>query len=444
LRVLRDKGILTQAEYESALRDLGETSGLRAADGNTFVLGKWSTTFYGFLEADSIYDSTRSFSDSAGNALVARPGTVAGDNARFTMGARNSRFGFRLRAPETCGVRVSAMLEMDFLGNQPAGTSESALLASPLLRMRHYNMKIETPVVDVLMGQYWQLFGWQGLYQPNTVEIQGVPGQIYGRTPQVRVSKTLKSDAVTFEVAVAATRPVQRDSGLPDGQGGLRFAINQWTAMQTAGSTGTTVSPASVAVTGYVRRVKVDQFAPPPVKVTNDKTAAGIAVDGFLPLIPATKDGKDNSLAVNGEFASGGGIADQYTGLTGGAAFPALASGTYTPNIDPGIVTYHAGTGRLHYLKWTSYLVGAQYYLPGVDGRVWVSGNFSRITSPNLRRFGTRTAVLDHEDWFDVNLFGDPAPAVRLGLEYANFHDRYADGTNAINHRVQFSGFFIF
>ncbi len=448
LRLMREKGVISQAEYDGALRDLGETSGLRAADGNTFVLGKWSTTRYGFVEADSIYDSTRSFNDAAGNALVARPGTAAGDNPRFTMGARNSRIGFRLRVPEACGIRTSAMLEMDFSGSQPATATEGSVLASPLFRMRHLNLKIETPVVDVLMGQYWQLFGWQGIYHINSVEIQGVPGQVYGRTPQIRLSKTLKSDAVTFEVAVAATRPVQRDAGVPDGQGGLRFALNQRTAVQTMGPTGTTISPASIAVTGYLRRVMVNQFAAAPA-FTNDKPAAGFAVDAFLPVITGTKVNKDHSFALNGEFATGGGSADQYSGLPGGAAFPALPNPTgavpapvYTPNIDPGIVTY-SSTGALHYIKWTSYLVGAQYYLPGVDGRLWISGNYSRIKSPNMRRWGQATS-LAHEDWFDVNLLGDPAPAIRLGLEYANYHDQYVDGTHAINHRVQFSGFYLF
>src|SRR5260221_8983856 len=120
------------------------------------------------------------------------------------MSNRNSRIGFKLRAPETHGIRASAMIETDFQGPVPTianpdpspspnpfGT-EGNFFASPNLRVRHFNMKIETPVVDVLLGQYWQLFGWQSAYQPNTVEIQGVPGEIYGRTPQPRVSKTIK------------------------------------------------------------------------------------------------------------------------------------------------------------------------------------------------------------------------------------------------------------
>src|SRR5438552_3357594 len=82
-----------------------------------------------------------------------------------------------------------------------AATTESATFTSPSFRIRHFNVKLETPIVDVLIGQYWHLFGWQSIYHPNTVEIQGVPGQIYSRTPQIRISKTIKSAPVTLELA---------------------------------------------------------------------------------------------------------------------------------------------------------------------------------------------------------------------------------------------------
>ena len=329
---MRDKGVITEAEYESALRDIGESTGAHAADANSLVIGKWSTTMYGFVEADNIYDSTRSFSDLAGNGQVARPldhgGSLAGERGRFTDSVRNSRIGFRMRAPETeGGIRTSAMLEMDFLGTQlPIGSgqpyfgSEGAFFTNPTFRVRHFNLKVETPVVDFLVGQYWQLFGWQSSYHPNTVEIQGVPGQIYSRTPQIRVSKTMKSEDVTFELAAAATRPVERDSGYPDGQGGLRLALNKWTAVQTTGATGTTVSPLSVALTGYVRNVTVDEFAASP-KSTKSRIGVGGAADAFIPVIPGSKEHKDNSLALNGELAFGEGSADFYTGLSGGAGY---------------------------------------------------------------------------------------------------------------------------
>jgi hypothetical protein len=457
LRLMRAKGIITQAEYDSALRDLGETSGLRAAEANTFVLGKWSTTLYGFVEADNIFDTTRSFNETAGNGQVQRHGAIPGDSGRFMMSIRNSRIGFRLRAPESHGVRVSSMLEMDFLGTQlPSGNgqpyygSEGAYFTNPTFRARHLNLKIETPVVDILVGQYWQLFGWQSAYQPNTVEIQGVPGEVYSRTPQIRISKTFKTDPVTFEAAIAATRPVSRDTALPDGQAGLRLAVNGWTGTQTVGSTGSTIAPLSIAVTGYLRNFSVDEFLAKPL-YTKDKLAGGVAVDAFIPVLPGTKEHKDNSLSINGEFASGTGGADFYTGLSGGVAYPALPNPTnatpapaYTSNIDSGLVTFGAD-GALHPIQWTSYLVGLQYYLPELDGRMWISANYSHMASSNIGKFGSAPAKTRlGEDWFDVNLFGDVTSSVRLGLEYAYFDDQYQDGKHARNHRAQGSFFFLF
>ena len=462
LRLMRDKGVITEAEYLSAIHDLQESVGTNAPNEGSAVLGKWSTTLYGFVESDYIWDSTRSFNDLAGAAQVPRGNTQAGQNARVQFGIRNSRLGFRLRAPETHGIRASAQIETDFQGTtlpianpdpapspvNPSGT-EASFFTSPVLRVRHLNLKVETPVVDFLAGQYWALFGWGSAYQPNTVEIQGVPGEIYVRTEQLRISKTLKAYPVTVELALAATRPVQRDSTTPDGQGGIRFAIDSWTGVQTTGSTGTQIAPFSIAASGLVRRVSVDQYSASP-KTTNDLTLSAFAVDGYLPIIPGSKANKDNAFSFQGEFATGYGYADMYTGLTGGIGFAPLptpagatAAPVYKADIDNGIVTYDA-KGGIHGIQWTTYMLGAQYYLPGVDGKLWVSGNYSHISSANTHYYGTPAALTASEDWFDVNLFVDPVPSIRIGAEYANFLTNYVDGQHAINHRMQLSGFFIF
>ena len=154
LRLMREKGVISQAEYESALHDVTETVGSRAAgQQTTVVMGKWATTLYGFVEADSISDSTQSFTDLAGGGLVARAGSLAGENYRFMMGIRNSRLGLRMKAPEVSGVRTSAQFEFDFLGEPSivgatataysiSGIGENAYWANPLLRVRHLNLKV--------------------------------------------------------------------------------------------------------------------------------------------------------------------------------------------------------------------------------------------------------------------------------------------------------------
>jgi hypothetical protein len=77
---------------------------------------------------------------------------------------------------------------------------------------------------------------------------------------------------------------------------------------------------------------------------------------------------------------------------------------------------------------------------------MWVAANYSHLSTNNAQYYkssGTATPRTA-EDFADANLFFDATPAVRLGLEYAWFHDNFTDGTFADNHRVQLSAFYIF
>jgi hypothetical protein len=464
LRILRDKGIISDAEFESAMHDMANTNGDQGGESLTLVVGKWSTTMYGFVESDYIWDSTQSFNDLAGNASVAKGTTYAGQNWRFTMGVRNSRLGFRMRAPEFHHVRASAMLEMDFLGNQqPIGytpgqafvISENAFFTNPAFRIRHMNLKVETPILDLLFGQYWHLFGWQSVYHPNTVEIQGVPGQIYSRTPQLRVSKTIKTKPVTVEIAIAMMRSPQRDSWTPEGQAGVRLAVNSWTGVATAGSVATSIQPLSVALTGDLRQFNLPPFSGKTTDPTIGNTGWGVAVDAFAPVLPGRKGHKRNSLSLNGEYVYGFGIADLYTGLNAGAlgvANPAIpptmmgaAATPFSPNVDPALALFDFAH-LVHMIQIQSYQVGVQYYLPIGDGLMFVSANYAHLSSNNAQfyRASATTTPRTAEDWADANLFVDATPAVRFGLEYAFFHDKFTDGTFANNHRIQLSAFYIF
>jgi hypothetical protein len=412
------------------------------------VTSKWDTTLYGFVEGDTIYDSTQGLNDNAGNSAVPRKGSYAGNHGQTTMGARNSRIGYRISAPAVDDIKASAQLEMDFVGNQPPGISESAFFASATFRVRHLNVKLETPIVDVLIGQSWQLFGWQTLYQPATVQIQGIPGEVFSRSPQIRLSKKLACDPVSLELAVAAARPPQRASATPDGQAGIKLNLDSVKAFHTAGSTGTALDSASIGVSVVGRRFAVDEFtAAPHSQVV--RNGYGLSIDALIPVVPATKEHHDNALTLLGSFVTGAGTADLYSGLSGGVSQPALPNPgmttpapTYTPNIDNGLALFSAD-GTLHPMQWTSYLVGAQYYLPP-SGKVFLAANYSHTSSGNAHAFGAATKVFDQQDWADGNLFVDLTPAVRLGLELAWINQTYVNGTEGTNYRAQFSGWLIF
>jgi hypothetical protein len=353
------------------------------------------------------------------------------------MGARNSRIGFKVGAPEFEGIKASAQLEMDFLGNQPPQASEAAFIANPTFRFRHMNLKLETDAVDILIGQYWQLFGWQSMFHPATVEIQGVPGQIYSRAPQIRISKTIKTDSVAIDLALAAAKPPQRNSATPDGMIGIKATLPNFKAVHTKGSSDTAADGASIGVSGVIRRFDLPQFVAGATDDTST-TGWGFSVDALIPVVPGKLEDRSGALTLTGSFVRGEGIADLYTGLSGGVVFPVLAG--FTADIDNGLVSYDA-TGELHTIDYQSFIVGLQFY---IGSKAFISANFSQIESGTAQDFGAKNGTLKRERWADGNLFWDVTPAVRLGFEYAWFNQLLGDDTETTNHRFQFSALYIF
>ncbi|MFO0579306.1 MAG: hypothetical protein U1A78_35340 [Polyangia bacterium] len=455
LQLLLRRGLITQAEYEdaSAGRIRPQPAGAPPSTppgGLSLplpgVLSKWDATLYGFVEADTILDTTQSLGELAGGTVIARPGTYAGDHGRITFTVRNSRLGFRLKAPEFHRVKVSATLEMDFLGNQPPQVSELATFTFPTFRIRHYMAQIETPYISLLAGQYWQLFGWQPYFHPSTVAIQGVPGQIYSRTPQLRLFHVFRTAPVNIELAGALARAPQRDSMVPDGQAGLRLTFNKWRGLRTVSATGTAIDGAAVGLSGALRYFSLPEFAAMP-QSAQSTYGWGVSVDAMLPIIPVTER-RAGALTVTGSFVRGTGIADYYVMQTGGVSNPALPLGqAFTADIDNGLALYSrapgGGAGPLGTVDWQSFMVGAQLYLPP-RGLLFLSSNYSQMDSDNAADFGAANQVYNQSRWADVNLFFDPTPSLRLGLEYAWFQQTYVDGVTTQNHRGWLSVLFLF
>ncbi len=186
----------------------------------------------------------------------------------------------KLEAPEFAGIRASTLCKGDFFGNQPAnpqtsGITENNFLSSPTFRLLHCYFKAETDYVDVLAGLTYYLFGEQNSFFPASIAFLGIPGMIFSRAPQLRLSHTFKGKDVSLLVAGAADRPPQRDSELPDGEVALRLMVNGWKGVHTPGAVGTTVDPLSIGVSGVVRTFHVMELAPVPLKY-NTENGAGL------------------------------------------------------------------------------------------------------------------------------------------------------------------------
>jgi predicted pyridoxine 5'-phosphate oxidase superfamily flavin-nucleotide-binding protein len=418
------------------------------------VQTRWSTTFYGFAEGDLIYDSIQGPTEALGSGALPRPAmgmtaaSYAAAHDQFTTSARNSRLGFRFTAPTVNDVKASGNIEFDFGGNQPTPISEASLFTNATMRIRHAYAKFETPVVDVLVGQYWQLFGWQPVTQQGSVQFQGLPGMLSSRTQQLRIGKVIKAGDASVDVEIAATRPGHRAGGLPDGVAGLKLAYDKLKAARIVGSAGSALDSAALAVSVIGRRFEVNEFKATSVDDVK-RNGYGLAVNALLPIVPATKDSKANALTLEGEFITGGAIADLYTGLSGGVTQPTLpipagatVAPAYTPNVDNGLVQFRAD-GTLHPVRWQSFGAGLQYFLPP-SGKVAVVLNYSHLSSDNAHAFGAANRVFDKQDFFDGNLFFDITPAIRLGADFVWLQQTYVDGLEAPDYRGQFSGLFIF
>jgi hypothetical protein len=411
-------------------------------------------TIYGFAEFDLTHDSTESFSDSPGNGLIVRSDgatALAYKNGRTQTTARNSRIGFRMAAPESHGMRSSGNIEVDFMGNQPA-VSEASFVNNGTFRIRAAYAKVESDYVDMLAGQYYALFGAQPFFFPMSIWYFGLPNQAFGRTQQFRLSHLFKSPAVNVDFAVSAQRPPERDSEVPDFEGGLKLSLNSWTGPHTGGSGYAAVDPLTIGVSGAARHFRVNEFAATPAR-THTANGLGLSVDAMIPVIPArsTRD-KGNALTLTGSFVTGQGIGDLIGGITGGAAFPSLpapagggAAPAYTADIDPGLVQYDAA-GHLRTLDWRTFMGGIQYYLPP-NGQVTIGANYTQGDSDNITQGLTGAAlgkVMKRSQFFEAVALGDLTPSIRVGVAWQRLWQTLGDETKLKNNRVELSVFFFF
>ncbi|WP_437954657.1 hypothetical protein WME76_24135 [Sorangium sp. So ce119] len=402
------------------------------------VTSKWKATVYGMAEFNIMHDSTQSFGESVGATVIQREDTYAGSHGRTHFTTRNSRFGIRASAPEFAGMKTTANLELDFFGNQPPTVSEASLVSSGTFRLRQANIKVESDYVDLMIGQFYHLFGWQPFFFPATVSFFPVMNQVFGRMPQLRVGHTFKTDPVNLEIAAAAVKPPQRDAEVPDLQAALRFGINDWKGIHTLGAAGMLFDPLTIGVSGIYRHFRVPEFSAAPV-ASRSADGYGISVDAVVPIIPVTAlEEPGNALTLTGSFFAGTGIAD-IVGVAGNVPQPALPDGAvYAPGIDNGLVVYDAN-GNLKTIGWKGFVVGLQYYLPP-SGRISISGNYTqgwndRVTEEN--GYGALRTAYHESRYIDGNVFIDVTPAVRTGLSFQHSEQTFADGVTATNERLE-------
>ena len=369
-------------------------------------------------------------------------------------------------------------MSFDFLGNQPSvgtsGVSEFSAVTSPVARVFKMYFHVETPVVDVRIGQDWSKFGFMSEYSRGQVSVATTPAQLFNRWVQASVSKRLRvTDTLSLTPVFSVERPPQADASLPSFVAGVQLAHSGLQAPYTGSSMGEiSLKPLSLQVSGVGRRLEANSGGPtnlsggqPNLSGQTYVTGWGISSSVFIPVLPSRDGSMGNTAHVVMEGVTGAGISDMFLGLSWGVCNPVCGTATNTgfggaafgqTNIDGGLAAVSSQTGKFEAIRTTSMMVHGTYYLPN-DGKTWVGGGYGTIYSSNAAEMTcagtgascggavrTPQSIYVRDSTYYVYVFHDFTQEIRVALTTNFIRTTYADGANAENHRIQMTFFYRF
>lgn len=403
----------------------------------------------GFIESDAIFDTTRSLTEVAGNTAIAKKGTFAGENPRTQFSLRNSRLIFNFTAPVTDGWKTRGYLENDFLGYDPSpavGQTEASNATNPTLRIRHAYLAAENGSFKILAGQNWTLFGWEPDYVLATVSEAPVAGTMYQRTPRIGAVDTLAfGEGQRVELGLSLSRPTQKDSAIPNVDGGIRWSNDNLKSGFSAPTGDIKTQPLSVGLSGTFREFE----SPQSFDQKTYSPAAAMAVNALIPIL-TSDDGKStaHTLTLTGEFTVGRGYSDEFPSFTGGLVQEVAGSSNTNGsnvNLDPGLGGYNAqGSFELVHLR--TFNAQLQYHL---SGDTYATLGYGQIYSDNVNDFAggvgqNSSSLYDSSETYFLNLVHDFTSKVRLAGEVSQFATHYVLGGITHDNRAMLSAFYRF
>jgi hypothetical protein len=482
LQLLLNKGIITQEEYDQAAQEEERAKveeEQRAKQANAITKNGLQVKLGGFAEIDFIGDNTQSFAEIIGNRPVLHSNTLAGANSQFVTSPRNSRITFDVRAPERDGIKSRYFASIDFLGNQPAvgtsGVSEFSSLTSPVARIFQMYFLVESPAVDVKIGQDWSRFGFMSQYSRGSVSVAATPANMFNRWIQASLSKQLRlTDTLSLTPVFSVERPPQANGTLPSFVAGVQVAHRGLQApYMGASSSDVSLKPLSLQVSGVGRRLEANSGGPTNITTSGQPnlssqtyvTGWGVSTSLFVPVLPSRDGEMGNTAHVVMEGVTGAGIADFFNGLSWGVCSPVCGNAANSgfggaafgqTNIDSGLAAVSSQTGKFEAIRTTSMMLHSTYFLPD-DGKTWVGGGYGTIYSSNANQMTctagasacggavrTSQSIYVRDSTYYAHLFHDFTPEIRAGLETIWARTSYADGSHAENRRIQLSFFWRF
>ena len=459
--------------------------------GYATMVSRWLVMVYGILQLDAIYDSTNSFNNWPFNSGAANSHTVETnalppttnpslgqtvDRPAFGFDANNSRLGFAISSPSYEGYKIRGLLEMDFLntpgecqygGGFPCGNNSGpGLFQFPVPRIRLAFADISNNVWgNLLIGQYWSLFGWRPYYMYNSLQIVSGPGSPTAWFPQMRSYHIFSfAHGNKSEAAAAVMMPPSESFGIPAFVEGLKWVNTHWMGEDTLGNSAKGPSPLSIGFSD-VQTTYNGSFIPVAggPSQTFHKITSAYAVDLLLPIIPIRNDSPGNNLTLAAEYTYGQGDAWLFPNLTFGlGSYAGTAGPAGVPS--PGLIP--AGNGVIQGnafvpLNLETFYLNLQYYFPD-EAKTWISFGVAGDVGTNLQALANGIgpqklgggvssnglykylAPWTRNTYSFVNISHDLTPAVRVSMEYGVYNTLYTTGVNADDQRIMMSWFYFF
>ncbi|MGH6846043.1 MAG: hypothetical protein ACREC0_00995 [Methylocella sp.] len=199
---------------------LAQTKGYSYIGSSSLYLGGMSITPGGFLELASVTRDHFIGADIAtpfGNIPFANIPSSHSDEFRFS--ARRSRFAVLTMGDVNPATHLSGYGEFDFLGDAQTGNSNESDSFNLRIRQLYMNVDNNEFGAHLLAGQAWSLatLNAKGIVPrtemtPLVIDDQYLPGFVWARQPQIRVTKDFDH---TLWFALSAENPATTFGGTP-------------------------------------------------------------------------------------------------------------------------------------------------------------------------------------------------------------------------------------
>jgi hypothetical protein len=374
------------------------------------VTSKYDVTLGGFVKMDLGWQNQNLGPDYA----VATRGSLSNNkNLLDEYGstywyAGETRLNMLIKGPDAWGAKTSAFVEGDFRGasvNTTAGVFE----------LRHAYMKFDWAQDSLLIGQYWNDWGYiPSFYIVGNGDLN--PMGRGARQPQVRWTHRwnknfsgflgIYSEYSTLSGGTIAAN-TQNDfarSQLPHFMGEMTYKTD------SCGKIG--VFPLQFSFGGFAGKEKKTYVNTSGTGWSDDNVNAwSIALKGYIPIIPEKKGNKAGAFSFSGAA---------FMGQDNGLYYTSGPAASYDAALNAN-AAYYSAAAALNYGGWGQ----LSYYF---TDNVWINGiygTFSNNFNPNTFRAVGAAAIRTNQHMI-ANVLWDVNPAVRLGIEYSRMMTGYA------------------